>query len=147
MTSLFLTTIGPQIIGFDKAQVVGVGASENSSQYSGQNENRRFLRLPDDERAHIFDLLEFFGLAQGNLWEKKRKCYLVLQYNGQFLAIPILGRGQWVSVIASETMTLPPAFSSRSRQFIPQVFLNGNDIVLLPDVESLFLTTISEVSE
>ncbi|MDD2463498.1 MAG: hypothetical protein PHI97_05830 [Desulfobulbus sp.] len=145
MTSLFLAPIKGQLIGIDKEWVSGVGACKVDPNQSAVINDQKYLRLPSGERALIFD---FQGLFENTFNAKREplKYYLILHYKDRYTAIPIHGRGQWVSVTEPTTATLPPAFTKRAKELIPRIILNGNDIILLPDMDALLRTAAAESS-
>lgn len=142
MTSLFLAPMKGQLFAFSKEWVVGVGG-RNVEQNRSNGIEQKFLRLPTGERAQIFhfrDLLDNrFGLPQAQL-----RHYLILHYRDTYAALSIEGRGQWASVLEPNYLSLPPCFSTPSRQLIPKILLNGKDILLMPDMDALFALMASQ---
>ncbi|MGD9947149.1 MAG: hypothetical protein AB7U29_01570 [Desulfobulbus sp.] len=146
MTALFLAPIKGQLIGIDKKWVSGVGACKVDPSQSAEIVDQKYLRLPSGERALIFDFQRLFE----NTFTAKRdelKYYLILHYKDRYTAIPIHGRGQWISVTEPTTATLPPAFTKDSKELIPRIILNGNDIILLPDMDALLRSAEAESSD
>lgn len=145
MTSLFLAPMKGQLFAFSKEWVVGVGGRNVEHNRSAGNE-QKYLRLPTGERANIFhfrDLLDNrFGLPQAQL-----RYYLILHYRDTYAALSIEGRGQWATVIEPNYFSLPPCFPTRSRQMIPKILLNGNDIILMPDMDALFALMFSQYND
>ena len=133
MTSLFLAPMKGQLFAFSKEWVAGVGG-RNTEQNRVAGNEQKYLRLPTGEKAHIFhfrDLLDNrFGLPQAQL-----RYYLILHYRDTYAALSIEGRGQWATVLTPDYHTLPPSFSTRARLMIPKILINGNDIILMPDMD------------
>lgn len=142
MTSLFLAPMKGQLFAFSKEWVVGVGG-RNVEQNRSNGIEQKHLRLPTGERAQIFhfrDLLDNrFGLPQAQL-----RHYLILHYHDTYAALSIEGRGQWATVLEPNFFALPPCFAMPSRQMIPKILLNGNDILLMPDMDALFALMASQ---
>lgn len=142
MISLFLAPMKGQLFGFQKELVAGVGGRKNEPNKSPNN-GQKHLRLPSGERAYIFhfrDLLDNrFSVPQAQLHH-----YLILHYQDSFAALSIDGRGQWATLIEPAFLPLPPCFSQRSRAMIPSTLQNGQDVILMPDMDTLFTLIASE---
>ncbi|MGE4559455.1 MAG: hypothetical protein AB7E77_04610 [Desulfobulbus sp.] len=137
MTALFLAPIKGQLFGINKEWVAGVGACKIDPHQSAEKNGRKYLRLPTGERTNIFDFQCLLD-KQCSAQQDSLKYYLILHYKGEYTAIPIHGRGQWASVTEPTTTPLPPAFARPSKELIPRIIINGNDIILLPDMDTLF---------
>lgn len=145
MTSLFLAPMKGQLFAFPKEWVTGVGG-RNADQNHATGNEQKYLRLPSGERVDIFhfrDLLDNrFGHPQSQL-----RYYLILHYHDRYAALSIDSRGQWASVLEPTFFALPPCFSQRSREMIPKILLNGKDIILMPDMDTLFALMDSHRNE
>lgn len=145
MISLFLAPMKGQLFGFPKELVAGVGGRKAEATKLSPH-GQKHLRLPSGERALIFhfrDLLDNrFSVPLPPL-----HYYLILHHQDAFAALSIDGSGQWATVIEPAFLPLPPCFPERSRELIPGTLQNGKDIILMPDMDSLFALMMPEKSE
>lgn len=138
MKPFFLAQIDRHLVAVAKELVVGVGQKEAAVKLVDEN-GHLYLPLPHGDRAIICDLQALLN-GTGATPLSKQKYYLIVAVEEQLLALSI-DKGAMMMAGVGDARPLPPAFSERSRQMVPQVLINGTDLILMVDVHALLNTT------
>jgi len=137
MKPFFLAQIDGVLVAVAKELVVGVGQKDAAVQLIEEN-GQQYLPLPHGDRAAFCDLQALLN-GSGSASATRRKYYLIVALEEQLLALNI-ENGAMMMADVDEARTLPPAFPAFSRQVVPQILVNGKDLILLVDVKALFNT-------
>jgi hypothetical protein len=135
MKTYFLAVIGGQLFGLAKESVAGVGVRNHSKVPPMEENSQQFLPLPDGNQAAILDLQS--SMAGGETFRAPQSHYLIVNHQGQYLALVMTGKGRLVMVDDTGVQALPPAFSGPSKTIIAGVLVNCNDLILQIDLDGL----------
>ncbi len=96
---------------------------------------RVLLPLEDGENAEICPLNLLFPWAAQQ--STKHDHYLLIRHGERLLALPMWGAGRLCMAAMDEVRPLPPAFTGLSRQVIPAVLANGNEVFMQVNLNEL----------
>ncbi|WP_310599242.1 hypothetical protein [Desulfobulbus sp.] len=144
MKMLYLAQIGRQLFAVDKECVIGVGTCNGGSFKPIEEEGRRYLPLPHGDRAVICDVGALMAGYGERAPLKRGIHYLIVAHDDQALALTMTGKGRIVAADVAVTRPLPPAFTSWSRTLVPGVLINGMDLILLLDLQTVLETTVTQ---
>ena len=108
MKPYFLALIGGQLFGLDKECVVGRGIRDENRVKPLKENGKKFLPLPNGNLAAICDLQPLLG--GGAALRARQSHYLIVTYQGRFIALVMTGAGRLVTVDETLPSALPPAF-------------------------------------
>lgn len=135
MKSLFLAQIGGQLFALDKDYVAGVGIRNDAKLKPLQKNGRQVLPLANGNEALICNLQAL--LPMDKMEYSRQEYYLVIKYQGRFMALTMTGRGRLVMADEKNCQTLPPTFTGSARRLVPGVLINCSDLVFLLDMAVL----------
>ncbi|MDR2549882.1 MAG: hypothetical protein LBD10_06775 [Desulfobulbus sp.] len=141
MKMLYLAQIDRQLFAVDKECVIGVGSCNGGSFKPIEEKGRQYLPLPHGDRAVICDVGALMAGHGDRAPLKRGVHYLIVAHDDQALALVMTGKGRIVAADVAATRPLPPAFTSRSRTLVPGVLINGIDMILLLDLQTVLETT------
>jgi len=137
MKTLYLAQIGRQLFAVDKECVIGVGTYSGGSFKLIEEEGRRYLPLPHGNRAVIFDVRTLMTDHGGQASFVRGVHFLIVAYDDQAMALVMNGKGRIVAADVTVARPLPPAFTGQSRTLVPGVLINGIDLILLLDLQTM----------
>ncbi len=124
MTTFFLALISGQLFGFHKESVAGVGAGKKEKDLAKKhNDGRRYIRLPNGEAALFCDLRPLLDNRPSS-HHPTLNDYLILHHGHHHIALPMEDKGRWIMAAETTALSLPPAFTGRSRTLTPKVIIN-----------------------
>jgi hypothetical protein len=136
VNTFFLAQIGGNLIGLKKESVVGVGVRNEERVKPIEMDGLRCLLLPGGDHAAICDLQEMFADGEVNR-HAAQGYYLIVSHQGQFMAVPMTGKGRLVMARETDALPLPPAFSAQARRLVSGVLVNCNNFILLMNMDVL----------
>ena len=96
---------------------------------------RVWLFVPDDEPAELCPLHLLLPWASQHGEEGDH--FLVLRHEGRMLALPMRGAGRACMARLENTLPLPPAFTGLSRQVVPSLLVNGQEVLMQLNLDEL----------
>ncbi|WP_043770040.1 chemotaxis protein CheW [Desulfobulbus propionicus] len=136
MNTFFVIQIEEQLFGLAKEWVAGVGVRNDSKVKPIEENGRKCLPLAHGHRAVICDFRDLLGIGDAAS-HGKQQFYVILSHHGRFMAVPMSGRGRLVMVNETTVHALPSAFQGQPRKLVPGIVHNGQDAIVLVDVQAL----------
>ncbi|MDO5675492.1 MAG: hypothetical protein Q4G66_11340 [bacterium] len=96
---------------------------------------RVWLSVPDGGPAELCPLHLLLPWASQH--GEKSDHLLVLRHEGRILALPMRGAGRTCMAKMEDVQTLPPAFTGLSRQVVPSLLVNGQEVLMQLNLDEL----------